>query len=393
MAAASAMTELGQPLPAEVLRGVRGLTAYQHYPVFSSAWLARRTALFAATLAVFGSFLLLVNWLASRDLGDAAVVAGSFVLGALLLSTVGPALATVVRHRRWPRRREARAVVLALLLGVVTSFVIDQVASDLIDARLGGPLRPAEAPSAPVMAINLVLLVAIYGLVGGGVALRRYLQEPALHAAADRERELAALRLRHRDLDAHLAVLQAQIEPHFLFNTLASVRSLIATDPAAATQTIDALVDYLRATIPRIRATGADSTLGQQLEICESYLKVMATRTGRLSHDIDAAPALRGLPFPPLLLMSLVENALKHGIEPRRGDGRVNITARRDGRTLVVSVVDDGVGLPDVPGTGVGLHNVREQLRARHGDGARLELSSGAAGTTATIAIELADTP
>jgi signal transduction histidine kinase len=383
--------ELGQPLPAEVLGGVRGITAYQHYPVFSSAWLARRTAVFGSVLAIFGSFVLLASWLSSRDLGDAALVAASFALGALLLATTGPALATWVRHRRWPRRRETRGVVIALLVGVVISFGVDSAASALMDEVMGrGPLTPADAPTPPtVIALNLVLLLLIYGLVGGGVALRRYLQEPALRAAADRERELAALRTRHRDLDTHLAVLQAQIEPHFLFNTLASVRSLIATDPDAARRAIDALVDYLRATIPRIRGAGADSTLGQQLEICESYLKVMATRTGRLGYAIEAAPALRGLPFPPLVLMSLVENALKHGIEPRRGDGQVTIRARRDGGALVVSVVDDGVGLPAVPGTGVGLHNVREQLRARHGDGARFALSSDAAGTTATIAIEL----
>jgi signal transduction histidine kinase len=377
-----------------VLRGLRGITAYQHYPVFSSAWLAKRTAVFAVVLGLFGAFILLTSWLTTRSLLDSALVAGSFAGGGLLLSTIGPAFATVVRHRRWPRRREARGVVVALVLGIAASFGVDTAASGLIDANLGAPMSPADEPTpAPVLAINGVLLVLIYGLLGGGVALRRYLQEPALRAAADRERELTALRTRHRDLDAHLAVLQAQIEPHFLFNTLASVRSLVSSDPVAATRAIDALVDYLRATIPRIRDAGADSTLGQQLEICDSYLKLMALRTGRLRHDIDVPPALRALAFPPLLLMSLVENALKHGIEPRRGEGRVAIQARRDGASLVVSVIDDGVGLAEVPGTGVGLHNVREQLRARHGAAARLSLASDAAGTVATIIIERPEEP
>jgi signal transduction histidine kinase len=381
---------LDQPLPAAAHRGPWGMTAYHNYPVFSAPWLVKRTAVIASIVAVFGAFFLLANWLTTRDLGAAAVVAGSFVAGGLLMATTGPVLATVVRHQRWPRRREARAVVAAIVVGLVASFVIDGAASALIEQALDVPPPQAETPPPAVIAINLALLLLIYGLLGGGVALRRYLQEPRIVAAAERERELAALRTRQRDLDAQLAVLQAQIEPHFLFNTLASVRSLVATDPAAATRAIDALVDYLRATIPRLRDAGAASTLGQQLEIAESYLAVMAVRTGRLGYDIDAAPALRALPFPPLLLMSLVENAIKHGIEPRRGPGRVTIAARRDGPALVVSVGDDGAGLPEVPGTGVGLDNVRAQLRARHGAGARLTLTSGpGGGTVATITIDL----
>jgi sensor histidine kinase YesM len=192
-------------------------------------------------------------------------------------------------------------------------------------------------------------------------------------------------------------VLQAQVEPHFLFNTLASVRSLIPADPGRAQSTIDALVDYLRATIPRLRDdaaqadSGISSTLGQQLEICESYLRLMQVRMGdRLSYQIDVPAGERATSFPPLLLITLVENAVKHGIEPRPGPGRIVIRIVRQAGRLTVTVQDDGQGLRDGFGTGVGLGNVREQLLVRYGERARVTLS-GAAGGGTVASIVIAD--
>jgi sensor histidine kinase YesM len=119
-----------------------------------------------------------------------------------------------------------------------------------------------------------------------------------------------------------------------------------------------------------------DSTLGQQLEICESYLRLMCVRTGRLQYRIEVDPALCPRNFPPLLLISLVENALKHGIEPKVGPGCVTIYARARPGLLEVGVVDDGIGLRDGFGSGLGLRNVRELLLARYGARAKFTLSS-----------------
>ncbi|HEY6879434.1 MAG TPA: ATP-binding protein, partial [Polyangiales bacterium] len=171
---------------------------------------------------------------------------------------------------------------------------------------------------------------------------------------------------------------------------LASVRSLIESDPSTAATTIELLVDYLRATIPRLRESELDSTLGQQLEICESYLRLMCVRMGRLGYRIEVGQELRARSFPSLLLITLVENALKHGIEPKVGPGMVVVSAALEEGRLRVHVIDDGVGLRDSCGSGIGLNNVREQLHARYGEHAKFTLS-GAARGGACATIEIAD--
>jgi len=224
--------------------------------------------------------------------------------------------------------------------------------------------------------------VVIYGLFGGGLALRAYFSEHRRWDEHHHVRELNALESRVHEADLRLGVLQAQVEPHFLFNTLASVRALVRQDPAQAEATLDALVDFLRATIPKLRDDrGLHATLGQQLALCSSYLALMQVRMGgRLTYDVRADEVLRAAPFPPSLLITLVENAIKHGIEPRSGPGRIEIDAVRDGDTLRVQVRDDGAGLQPGLSTGVGLANVREQLAARYGARAAFVLSPAAEG-------------
>jgi LytS/YehU family sensor histidine kinase len=173
-------------------------------------------------------------------------------------------------------------------------------------------------------------------------------------------------------------VLQAQVEPHFLFNTLASVRSLIASEPARAAQTIDALADYLRAALPRLREDRVeDATLDRQLDLCLGYLDLMRVRmAGRLSARVEADAAVRALPFPPLILLTLVENAVTHGVEPKPGPGEIVIRARAEDGILTVAVEDDGAGLEPGVTPGLGLANVRAQLQNLFGDRAGLEVVS-----------------
>jgi sensor histidine kinase YesM len=194
---------------------------------------------------------------------------------------------------------------------------------------------------------------------------------------------LAVLRQDKADADLKLAVLQAQIEPHFLFNTLASVSALISTAPGRAVSTIDALSDYLRSTLPKLRREGGveSATLGGQVGICARYLELMNIRMGgRITVEIDVPPNLLDAPFPPLLLISLVENAVKHGIEPKPGPGVIAIRARARDEAgearLEVSVEDDGAGLQGGAGAGVGLANVHAQLQHRFGPRARLDVAS-----------------
>jgi sensor histidine kinase YesM len=235
-------------------------------------------------------------------------------------------------------------------------------------------------------AIDLGWNILILFVAAGGMALPAYFSEKKRWAEHWRRVELLKLSLKKSESDMRLTVLQAQVEPHFLFNTLASVRSLVATDPQRAAQTIDALAQHLRATMPKLRAdTGLSSTLSEQFAICTSYLELMKVRLGeRLQVEVRLPVELRDVAFPPLLLISLVENAIKHGVEPKPGVTRVALIARSIGegeqQLIEVQVEDDGAGLELGMGEGTGLANIRAQLLTRFGTAASLELLERAGG-------------
>lgn len=189
-----------------------------------------------------------------------------------------------------------------------------------------------------------------------------------------RDEQLERLAGEKSVLETELRLLQAQIEPHFLFNTLSNVLALLRTDAEAAGRVLEQLTRLLRVSLQRTRRQS--STLAEELEMVQAYLAIASVRMGsRLRFHIDVADNLRSLPLPPLLLQPLVENALEHGIDPLPEGGSVEVQARRDGDSLLLSVCDDGVGLPDQPaGAGIALDNIRRRLRGLYGAGAKLEL-------------------
>ena len=181
-----------------------------------------------------------------------------------------------------------------------------------------------------------------------------------------------------RATEARLRLLQAQIEPHFLFNTLANVLSLLEAEPARARAMLEAFVDYLRSSFGGLRAS--DHRLGQELTLLEAYLRVLGLRMEeRLSFHIDVPEELRQLPLPALLLQPLVENAIHHGLEPKIEGGEVTVWARAEKDRLKLQVQDNGLGLAAAatqarPGKGSALANIRERLYERFGDDASLRL-------------------
>ncbi|TYQ05787.1 UNVERIFIED_ORG: histidine kinase [Zoogloea ramigera] len=207
-----------------------------------------------------------------------------------------------------------------------------------------------------------------------------------------RRHDIAQLRKRERDLEraalhAKLAALQAQVEPHFLFNTLANLKYLVRTDSALAQQMLDHLVGYLHNAMPDMRRVS--STLGRELALAGDYLAIMRIRMGeRLSFRIEADDAARVLPFPPAMLISLVENAIKHGLESATRPGELVIRATLDDGALRVTVADNGAGLCDEPGQGVGLANIHERLQLLYGARASLTvLAPQAGGVQATLVV------
>lgn len=209
-----------------------------------------------------------------------------------------------------------------------------------------------------------------------------------------RRRRLAEESQARRETEARLKLLQAQIEPHFLFNTLANVASLIDHDPPRARRLLDRLNDWLRLALTRARQE--ETSLGDELALLENWLEILAVRFGdRLHWTIEADAATRRLAFPPMLLQPLVENAVRHGIEPQVGGGHLGIAVRREGDRLRLRVSDDGVGLGQArPGQGTGLANVRARLEALYGNAGRLELSPRAeGGTLASLDLPCASLP
>jgi signal transduction histidine kinase len=207
--------------------------------------------------------------------------------------------------------------------------------------------------------------------------------------AARRERELE-----RTSLQARLSALQAQVEPHFLFNTLANLKYLIRTDQQAAQDMLDHLVGYLQNALPDMRSVS--SALGREVDLVSDYLAVMRIRMGtRLRYTVEVDDALRSLPFPPAMLISLVENAVKHGLERASRPGLITISARRErkgeGDLLSVSVVDDGVGLTEQAGQGTGLANIAERLLLLYGREASLLVAPGdGSGVRAVLTVPVA---
>lgn len=197
--------------------------------------------------------------------------------------------------------------------------------------------------------------------------------------AADTARNDADMAALQREAaDARVAAMQAQIEPHFLFNTLASIDQLIQTDPARASHVQKNLIRYLREAVPQIREDAQRSTLGKQLAMSRAYVEIMQMRMEeRLQAEFHISDGLHAAEFPSMMLQTLIENAIKHGLEPRPEGGRLIVSAEVGRNQLIVKVEDNGMGCdPARASDGTGLANVRERLRLLYGERAVFSLQS-----------------
>jgi signal transduction histidine kinase len=241
--------------------------------------------------------------------------------------------------------------------------------------------------------LGSALMVILFSyLAAAKIVVRKVAQaDEKVRTAVDAaEREAMERQL----VQARLQVLQAQVEPHFLFNTLAAVDYLIETEPPRASRMQKALITYLRGALPQMRQES--STLGREMRLIRSYLELIKMRIeDRLEVEIAVPEALEPAEFPPMMLQSLVENAIKHGIEPKPEGGKVRVAAGVNNSQLWVEVSDTGVGVPDgdlldgpTSGTGVGLQNIRERLAMLYPGKSRLMLvSDPATGTSLKITV------
>lgn len=327
---------------------------------------APTAALWALAVAVLMSTQYLVqpfvwaNWPVDDVLLGWLDVARDRVLVALAI-----AIALVLATRAPARRPLARALLVA------TAIVAGAIAGELVLRGLGAAGEPA-APRA------VAGRIAQWAGISACVAAIYFLWARQRAAdAATRASELARSASDALAVRTQLQALRQQIDPHFLFNTLATVRVLGESDVLAGGRLLGSLVSYLQSTIASARE---QTTLGEEADLAASYLDIVATRmSGRLRYAIDVPDALRAYACPPLTVATLVENAVKHGITPASDGGTIAVSARRDGDTLELIVADTGVGImAAVPGShggaGIGLANVRARLRALHGPTASLAI-------------------
>lgn len=225
---------------------------------------------------------------------------------------------------------------------------------------------------------NLENIEAIARAITRRIAERRRIEQEEVRDTAT-EKELTV---------ARLSLLHAQVEPHFLYNTLASAQLLTRNDPARADQMLGHLIQYLRSSLPK--AGEPMSTVGEEIVRARAYLEILKIRMGeRLRFEVDVSTAARTAPIPAMMLQTLVENAVKHGLEPVSTGGTVWISGREADGEVVLTVADDGRGFSDATsGTGIGLKNVRERLRLVYGDAASFAIGANfPRGVSATITI------
>jgi sensor histidine kinase YesM len=287
----------------------------------------------------------------------------NLITGLMLLFGMG-VLEALLAKRRVARRT-------ALRLGVLTAIVVTALSIPIRIVVIESPLSRIQEE--PGYFLSLLLLWSLVGSLG--YWLFRSLHEDHLAREELADAECRSETLHAQMIEARLSALQAQIEPHFLFNTLANVKRLYETVPDRGREMLSSLISYLRAALPSMRQSG--STLGRELDLARSFLTILKMRMGdRLDFTIEADPALQDAEVPPMVLPTLVENAIKHGLSPLPEGGRIDIAARREGESLLIDVRDNGAGFSSTGGSGVGLANTRSRLAALFGNDAALALSS-----------------
>lgn len=314
---------------------------------------------------VVAAIVLPLSWLLHKASGTAflAVLARIGFVGACLLLAYSAAGAL---RPRWLSLRAAR------LLAIIVMAPFASLGSAVLTQGWGvlTYFNDVQILTGHIMMMGLALL---FGLTVSLLAMRG---ERLARERADRlQVELEKNTLERELSDARLRLLQAQIEPHFLFNTLANVEALVDAGSPNAGPVLRHLIAYLRAAMPRLNA--ADATLGSELQLVRTYLELMHMRMpDRLHFKVASLPALAPLRFPAMALLTLVENAVRHGIDPGMDGGRIDVGGEADTATgkVMLWVADTGVGMAETAQPGTGLSNLQARLQALYGASARLDI-------------------
>lgn len=426
-----------QPLPGTIITKLASWSVKaQHYPTFSQTWFKYRALGFALPMGVVACIMAGISILIALEPrvagGDVKPYAMFFVvyLGLTTTLLLGRWLATLVRKRQLPSRQEQIGIAIALVLGVAIGFGITRSAEYFLNPEAkqlrqnarNTPISNDTSASKASEAVtnqaknnnirnddsqnkqvaigvyiddeknsspqkkenmaNTIIWLVLLVWWGGLFDFIAYFKQGRVIQEALMQEKLERYQRERNQAQMRLSVLASQVEPHFLFNTLSGVRAAMLSDPARGVVIIDHLVDYLRSTIPQMRSDGnlKLATLSNQFASIKAYLGVIHTRIPRLQFRVESEAQLNDCVVPPLMLISLVENAVKHGIEPKKGAVEIIVTAKKlqenEREYVRISVADNGVGFGGTTsGSGIGLSNIRERLKQLYGDEARLELA------------------
>ena len=365
--------------------GTRPRRRTRGFPEFGRAGLA-----VVAATSLVDAIRQTIRFIVTRPFADWI---GDFLLSYAFTFFIGCAIVLAVAFvvDRVPERglRQYAGVCIAVLLATAAALAMFTTFESLV---LAGPDEP---PYASIdFAMSFVpdwLRYSLLGLLVAGAWL--YARAEDAHSTTLAQIAVDTARADQQTAEARLQVLEAQIEPHFLFNTLAHVRRLYETNYADGARMLRNLKEYLAVALPQMREKA--STLGREIDHVVAYLNIQQIRMGpRLRFAIDVPQALRDAAMPPLMLLTLAETAVKHGLSPSREGGRIDLRAVADGGYLRVDVADTGAGFSKSAGTGTGLANIRARLKASFGDAASLSLASNAPrGIVAAITLPLRPEP
>ncbi len=293
-----------------------------------------------------------------------------FMISFIMSLSFGVSMASIIHLLFWifnPKREKAMPMALILIAGVVGGMVIGLQIGPFILRHIFS-VAPTQSKSIPLQAI-------VFALAFGGTVTYFFYSRARLKVSREiiHQERIKRLSSEKEALEANLRLLQAQVEPHFLFNTLSNVLSLIDTDPAKGKSMLVDLIHYMRTSLSRTLPEA--TTLDQELNMIQAYLNIQKIRMGeRLRFMIELPEAVRKHPFPPMLLQPLVENALKHGLEPKMDGGEIMIKAMEEDDLIRVEVADTGLGFASFEKTGVGIGNVRERIKLLYGEKGRFIL-------------------
>jgi sensor histidine kinase YesM len=313
-------------------------------------------------------YTILISTLIAAFLTFTGITTKSFIMNLIVSQSFGISFCSIIMLLLWILKPEKlSSLVFIVAMGIATGTLIGlQIGSFVLHWFFSITLKPPG---------KSLLQTFILAVTFGSMTTYFFYSKARIRISNEviQEEKIKRLSSEKEALEANLRLLQAQIEPHFLFNTLSNVLSLIDTDPANGKIMLLDLIHYLRTSLSR---TFPDRiTLDQEMDILKAYLNIQKIRMGeRLRFRIELPDAVRRHPLPPMLLQPLVENAIKHGLEPKMEGGEVLIKVTEEADLIRIEVADTGNGFSSFQNTGVGIRNVRERIKLLYGEKGRLIL-------------------